>query len=94
MSHAAPNTTGRTGHIPQISEWCGIFAAIGGAAVILAVLQQWGFARMGQSLTRRLRVLLLASIFRQARHVLHPAHACLCCMRMVILTSFMHDETT
>ena len=52
---------------PQISEWCGIFAAIGGGALVLAVLQQWGFARMGQCLTRRLRVLLLASIFRQAR---------------------------
>ena len=50
----------------QVRTWCSVFAGIGGFAVVMGVLQQYGFACMGQSLTRRLRVLLLASVFRQA----------------------------
>ncbi len=51
----------------QVSKWCGVFAGIGGGAVVMGVLQQYGFACMGQSLTMRLRALLLSSMLRQAR---------------------------
>ena len=51
----------------QVSKWCGVFAGIGGGAVVMGVLQQYGFACMGQSLTLRLRALLLSSMLRQAR---------------------------
>lgn len=52
--------------------WCGIFAGIGGGAVVMGILQQYGFACMGQSLTRRLRVLLFRSVLQQARQHTPP----------------------
>lgn len=48
-----------------MSKWCIIFACIGAGAIIMGMLQQYGFACMGQRLTRRLRVLLFQSMFRQ-----------------------------
>ena len=51
--------------IAQVSKWCIIFACIGAGAIIMGMLQQYGFACMGQRLTRRLRVLLFQSMFRQ-----------------------------
>lgn len=54
-----------TGTCAQVSKWCGVFAGIGGGAVVMGVLQQYGFACMGQHLTRRLRALLLSSMLRQ-----------------------------
>lgn len=53
--------------LTQVSKWCGVFAGIGGGAVVMGVLQQYGFACMGQHLTRRLRALLLSSMLRQVR---------------------------
>ncbi|CAL8467005.1 g6541 [Coccomyxa elongata] len=51
--------------LSEVSKWCGVFAGIGGGAVVMGVLQQYGFACMGQHLTRRLRALLFSSMLRQ-----------------------------
>ena len=53
-----------TSHV-QVSEWCIVFAGIGAGAIGMGMLQQYGFGCMGQRLTRRLRVLLFTSMFRQ-----------------------------
>lgn len=49
----------------QVSKWCIVFACIGAGAIIMGMLQQYGFGYMGQRLTRNLRVLLFESMFRQ-----------------------------
>ena len=49
----------------QVSKWCIVFAGIGAGAIVMGMLQQYGFGCMGQRLTRRLRVLLFTSMFRQ-----------------------------
>lgn len=51
----------------QVSKWCIVFAGIGAGAIVMGMLQQYGFSCMGQRLTRRLRVLLFESMFRQVR---------------------------
>ncbi len=45
--------------------WSGGFAAIGFAALVCAIAQQFSFGLMGQRLTQRMRHLLLASALRQ-----------------------------
>ena len=66
----------------QVSKWCIVFAGIGAGAIVMGMLQQYGFGCMGQRLTRRLRVLLLQSMFRQVclYAVLHtPGDTVACC---------------
>ncbi len=55
----------------QVRTWCAVFAAGGAVAFLSCLLQQSGFAAAGMELTRRLRLLLLSTLLRQAR----PEHA-------------------
>ncbi len=62
----------------QVSKWCIVFAGIGAGAIVMGMLQQYGFGCMGQRLTRRLRVLLFTSMFRQVVSYDGDALALLC----------------
>ncbi len=57
----------------QVRTWCAVFAAGGAVAFLSCLLQQSGFAAAGMELTRRLRLLVLSTLLRQARA---SAHAC------------------
>ena len=61
----------------QVSKWCIVFAGIGAGAIVMGMLQQYGFACMGQRLTRRLRVLLFSSMFCQACCHSPPCRLCI-----------------
>lgn len=58
----------------QVRVWCGVFVGIGGAALLAGLGQGYCFTRMGAKLTRRIRVLLMMALMRQARF-LHLANA-------------------
>ena len=51
----------------QVAIWCGVFAAIGAAALVSGFLQGYCFTLMGARLTRRLRVILIRCLMKQAR---------------------------
>eukprot|EP00891_Asterochloris_glomerata_P003655 jgi/Astpho2/3655/e_gw1.00059.3.1_t len=48
-----------------ITRWCIVFAALGAVAFICAIVQSASFSAMGQKLARRLRVMLMAALFKQ-----------------------------
>lgn len=65
LKHSAYKWILMQGICVQVSKWCIVFAGIGAGAIVMGMLQQYGFGCMGQRLTRRLRVLLFRSMFRQ-----------------------------
>ena len=48
-----------------IRNWCIVFAAVGGLALLCSTVQQFAFTLMGQKLTKRLRVLLMQVLLKQ-----------------------------
>ena len=58
-----------------VQTWCIVFAAVGAAMMLCGVVQQFSLTLMGQKLTRRLRVLLMAALLKQVN-----GH-CLTCSR-------------
>ena len=72
-----------------MSKWCIVFAGIGAGAIVMGMLQQYGFACMGQRLTRRLRVLLFSSMFCQACPHLRPCRLYICLFIDNAVTNFM-----
>ena len=51
----------------QVAIWCGVFAAIGAAALVSGFLQGYCFTLMGARLTRRIRIILIGCLMKQAR---------------------------
>ena len=72
-----------------MSKWCIVFAGIGAGAIVMGMLQQYGFACMGQRLIRRLRVLLFSSMFCQACSHSPPCRLSMCLSIDTAVISFM-----